>query len=481
MLIDCGVHLAQRDGKKNMAHVVEDLVAATGGHLDLVVATHEHADHLSGFMHQAKRFLDGELTIGRLWLAWTEDDQDADAVRLRRGRTAAQEAIEAAIERLQQQGEKRPAAVLLQARLAAAADFFAMESDGAADERPTDFLRLAAHLGARDPNKVTGNELALALLKRQAARVDYLDAGDRPQPIPGASAARAYVLGPPRERSLLNRSDPAAGDRHETYINSAVGLHSFSAAIMAGLGESFEHREQREFAYPFDQRYRRPYGWDSEQSFFASKYPLDAPQSQQWRQIEFDWLRAADELALHLDRHTNNTSLVLALELGEPGQGPILLFVGDAQVGNWLSWRNLQWQVGNLSIRINDLLGRTLLYKIGHHASHNATLRRDDEGLDYGLELMPEGLMALMPVDQEAAGKLPGWNMPYGRLYQALKHKTRGNILRSDDGHDASLALPRSREGAVPGVEGATWRCSSVNKADGKPLYYDLRIGINDS
>ena len=41
------------------------------------------------------------------------------------------------------------------------------------------------------------------------------------------------------------------------------------------------------------------------------------------------------EFALKIDNDVNNTSLALALELADKR---VLLFPGDAQVGNWLSW-----------------------------------------------------------------------------------------------------------------------------------------------
>lgn len=475
MLIDCGVHPAQQGGRQNMALVFEDLVRATGGHLHLVVVTHEHADHVSGFMQQAKRFSNGDLTIDRLWLAWTESDQDADAVRMRRAKVAAHQAIEAALQKLEPRAGAVPAMTSLRQRLAAATALFDVEPyEG--DKEPSRCETVALLAGARGSRERNASNSVLALLKRQAAQVEFLDADDRPIPVPGTAAVRAYVLGPPREDVLLNGSDLAVGDRHETYLNSAIGLHSFSAAILQGLGETPDSDGYGEIAYPFDRRYRRSYEWASQQPFFQTNYAFNGSTHQPWRQIECDWLRAAEEIAVHLDRHINNSSLVLALELGEPGHGPVLLFVGDAQVGNWLSWRNLRWRINGLSLGVPDLLRRTLVYKTGHHASHHATLRRDDQGQEYGLELMPDGLIALMPVDQEAATQLPGWNMPCSKLYQVLKRKTRGNILRSDDGHDNSLCLPRSRKAQVPGVEGASWRCSNSNKADGKPLYYDLYI-----
>ena len=54
-------------------------------------------------------------------------------------------------------------------------------------------------------------------------------------------------------------------------------------------------------------------------------------------------IEGAGRLALQLDSDTNNTSLVLAIELIASGR--VLLFPGDAQVGNWLSWHEgIEWK-----------------------------------------------------------------------------------------------------------------------------------------
>ena len=53
---------------------------------------------------------------------------------------------------------------------------------------------------------------------------------------------------------------------------------------------------------------------------------------------------------------------------------------------------------GEDPILARDLLARTVLYKVGHHGSHNATLRAQ------GLELMTSAeLTAMIPVDEEWA------------------------------------------------------------------------------
>ena len=98
-------------------------------------------------------------------------------------------------------------------------------------------------------------------------------------------------------------------------------------------------------------------------------------QSQQWRRIDGDWLGAAETVALNLVGDTNNTSLVLAIEWGKRESGQVLLFAADAQVGNWLSWRDQKYD--GKKVTADDLMRRVVLYKVGHHGSHNATVRRD--------------------------------------------------------------------------------------------------------
>jgi hypothetical protein len=473
LLIDCGVHPQQPLGQDVMDRVLDDIVQATGGRLHVVIATHEHVDHLSMFVQRADRFLSGELTIDRLWLAWTEDPSDPLARELRRSRSGAKQAVEAALKQLKQKAPASRAALALGPRLEAAVSFFEMEADQVEERRAA----LAARLGLDEPGKVTAGELALAVLQDRVSRPDYLRPGQGPIPIPGAESCRAYVLGPPRDPKLLSPSDSSGGDRHETYLASAVGFASFAMANCSPADE--REWAQRELCFPFDARHRRNFQETEAKEFFRQTYGLDPKDpSHSWRRIDADWLFAAEELALHLDRHANNASLALAFELGPVGEGPVLLFAGDAQAGSWLSWRSLQWQAAGRAVDVKDLLRRTRVYKVGHHASPNGTLQRDDQGADYGLALIPDGVIALVPVDQAAAEKLPGWRMPFGRLYAALKAKSRGNILRSDEGRDPELPVPRTRAGGVPGQPGAQWRRSTAQKSGGGPLYYDVALSV---
>jgi hypothetical protein len=469
VLIDCGVHRAQSNGRDNMRLAIADIIAATGGRLDVVIATHEHTDHLSGFVTAAEEIAAGRLKIERLWLAWTEDDEDALAKQLRRQERSALRALASIRQHLA-------------ARPAAAGDARPNRAVQSLAARLDDTLDLAGGLGADRAAALTGNQQALKLLREHAGRIEFLRPGNAAVDVPRAAGARAYVLGPPRDAALLKKSKPSSGSRQETYLTDSLGLSSLSAAALAldredgeSTPQSLDAAAQEEQCHPFSQIYRLSYDQAAGNSFFRRHYGLgDSEHADAWRQIEHEWLFAAEQLALDLDHHTNNTSLAVALEVGPPGSGRVLLFPGDAQVGNWLSWRDLRWGTAADGFTTASLLARTALYKVGHHASHNATLKFDADGQPYGLELMPQNLIALIPVDKTIADKLPGWVMPDPELYVALKGKAGKRILRSDD-LDPELAQPTTRMKAVPGVAGARWRRSAATKTeDAGPLYYDV-------
>src|SRR3977135_370273 len=49
MLIDCGVILGTPDTPKRLTEVLANLVADTGGRVDVLAITHEHYDHVAPF------------------------------------------------------------------------------------------------------------------------------------------------------------------------------------------------------------------------------------------------------------------------------------------------------------------------------------------------------------------------------------------------------------------------------------------------
>jgi hypothetical protein len=233
-----------------------------------------------------------------------------------------------------------------------------------------------------------------------------------PLTLSGLPDVRFFVLGPPREKKYINKSRPSSRDS-EVYLGAAVIAQALALSNAADPGATDSWQ-------PFHPAYRVAYD-DPDIAAIRQRYNDD---QLIWRQIGQSWLPAAGELALDLDSHTNNTSLVLAIELS-PG-GKVLLFPGDAQVGNWLSWHEVQWPEADAGLTAADLLGRTVFYKVGHHGSHNATLQ------GRGLELMtsPE-LAAFVPVELAMAEKR-SWSMPYPPLYERLNELTAGRVALTD-------------------------------------------------
>ncbi len=376
MMIDCGVILGTEDAAEKMRAVLEDIKETTGGRIDLLVATHEHWDHVSGFA-QAKEVFE-QLTVDQLWLAWTEDPTNKFAEALRAHRRRKVEALRKAVAQLRAVGED-------QLKLAGhnQMDRKAAQRTVATAERIEDVLGFFGAVGGAS----TGE--ALAIIRKHAGSVRFRHPREAPIALPGVEGVRIYVLGPP-ENELIKRSDPTKTGR-EVY-EMAFGLAPSVAAFLEAVQDGGDTDSQVEDAlgWPFDRCLQIPVAEARRVPFFQEHYGFDGQDPDSgpsrnggdngaaWRRIEGDWLGASGPLALQLDSDTNNTSLALAIEL--VGSSKVLLFPGDAQVGNWLSWEALAWDLpgGEGRVTAADLLRRTVLYKVGHHASHNATLRAGD-------------------------------------------------------------------------------------------------------
>src|ERR1700730_11869454 len=80
ILIDCGVILGTSGAQDTMKNVVTDIGKVTKNHIDLLLVTHQHWDHLSGFLQAKDEF--EQIEIDEVWFAWTEDPKDALAKKL---------------------------------------------------------------------------------------------------------------------------------------------------------------------------------------------------------------------------------------------------------------------------------------------------------------------------------------------------------------------------------------------------------------
>ena len=92
IMIDCGVILGTPDATEAMTKVVEDLVHETKGRIDLLLATHAHWDHISGFTQAAATFK--RLKFDQVWMPWTEDPEDPNGRKLRDDRDRSLSALQ---------------------------------------------------------------------------------------------------------------------------------------------------------------------------------------------------------------------------------------------------------------------------------------------------------------------------------------------------------------------------------------------------
>jgi hypothetical protein len=459
ILIDCGVWKGTPEAGEWMNRIMTDIKETVGPRgIDVVVATHSHWDHLSGF-GQTKAVFDS-IPVKEVWLPWTEDDSDPAALRMANERRLAIRAALSASAQLRglaalaadskRGGDAEATAADIDALLEfiAPASFDAKDEDAAlveAVQQRRKRLGPAAGTGLAFGELAAGpttNDL-LGFVRDRVARPRYFKPSTDPIKGIGFPGVRIYALGPPTDLKLLGKDNPStAPGKSEVYLGlGALPMNENAALLAAALparGEALDPSVQvlRDRHFPFDRSHcidrDQAAGHPEYGAFFRRMYGFDpADPAPDWRRIDTDWLEAAGQLALNLDDHVNNTSLVLAFELGEGEDAPVLLFPGDAQVGNWLSWHRLG-EDGSLA---GSLLRRTVLYKVGHHASHNATLKAQ------GLKLMTdtERLVAMIPVDEAEAhkpkgSKKDGWDMPYGNLLKDLEARTQGRVFRSDLG-----------------------------------------------
>jgi hypothetical protein len=442
MVIDCGLWTGSECGpecdKVTMREVVADIAESTAGKLDVLVITHEHMDHVSGFTApkgatEGKFYWDA-IEIDEVWLAWTEDPKDPDANALRKRFDDILLGLAAVGDQPSRFGidEGSYQAHLIRDVLA----LHTGETDlgRLAHGAPSPLTGLAAAGGDRLA-AITGlsNKVAMKRMRDKARRVRFFSPGESPHQLSGVSGGvRVYALGPPRDPSLLLSLNPKGPEEFKFRLDGPA------AALLGALASVGDDTWA---GNPFSPRYGMPpellTGHDA--VFFATHYgELNNPMhSQSWRAIESDWLDAAEDLALRLNSEVNNTSLVLAFEL--PRTGKVLLFTGDAQRGSWVSWGKLEWEKGSGRVTARDLLARTVLYKVGHHGSHNATLngRTSDEFAN--LEWLGRGdyaqdFVAFIPANKEwAENKTPKpWKHPLKAIEEALLDKAGGRVFRMD-------------------------------------------------
>jgi hypothetical protein len=439
MLINCGIHSSVPNGSQTIRDIVDNILTLTK-RLDVIVLTHEHWDHNSGFFSALDKFKQFD-EIGEIWLGWTENAADPQARELDKFKGEAIKALQGASQRLDGMRGLNTYLTGVQQGLQAVLGF---------------------NFGAQGEKVRSARDAAIALAP--SGKVKFLEPKNDPFELPVAPKMRVYVLGPPRDKALLGVTDRAS----EMY-----GINGFSMApVVNALNNSFGVSEGNDEFWndetaPFDPNEgfalsellktpadaaakspTDPDDGDSRQrttNLIHGCYAGETP-DQDWRRIDNDWLGVSADLAIQIDKRTNNSSLVLAFEFLETNR--VMLFVGDAQVGNWLSWKDVQWKIGDKTVSAHDLLARTVFYKVGHHGSHNATLKQN------GLELMTStDLSAFIPTNKIDAKRVGWGEMPFEPLLVDLKARAHDRVIRADDPWlKQAASQPNFAPGAIKGV-----------------------------
>ena len=182
MLIDCGIHSSITGGTEKIKAIVDDIASVTK-RLDVIVLTHEHWDHVSGFLLAESKFKDFD--VGEVWMAWTENPDDPQALQLDKFKGGALAALHQASQQLDQVTDLGPHLSAVQRGMQALLGF---------------------NFGAKGERVRSARDAAARLAKR--SDVKYLEPKSPPiSPLGIAKSVRIYVLGPPRDAAMLGLTE----------------------------------------------------------------------------------------------------------------------------------------------------------------------------------------------------------------------------------------------------------------------------------
>jgi hypothetical protein len=322
VLIDFGSTQSPPNAQKNLTKLIaKDIAAVVGPRLHVLVATHRHADHISGFATNASKTGSGDIIAGLepqlVIQPWTErPDAPKDFIGTGAPMKAANDALRLSLTRM--------SAVAMAAAREAGHLPAAARSE----------IQFVAADGVANLSAV--KNLAAMGKKTQAAYVRYgSKVATLKKLLPGVAVT---ILGPPtiKQKSDVLKQNPI-NEKEYWHFAQFWALRA-AAANVTGNGAPV--------AFPDAQSYRTLPQMPIEDRWFVRRQRA---------------VRAQQLLGLvrSMDDALNNTSVILLFQAGKKK----LLFPGDAQ---WENWELALNQKPNLLKDVD-------VYKVGHHGSLNAT------------------------------------------------------------------------------------------------------------
>jgi hypothetical protein len=444
IIVDCGVFkgTSQTGDIGSIGAAVADMAQTTGGQVALIIMTHRHADHIAGFARHSDIFK--TLTVGGVWMPIWESEYEPTALKF--------------------QAELTRTALALQQHFAALG-VTATESQVTA--------RKYMENAVGEPSGTKGsNAAALDLLKHGFPGVtpDFYKGGDKanlPQPLVAAGLT-AQILGPPPVNDLDLMKLMDLQKNVGQYLTGADGedpsLFKPFATEWVVNPNGAPKKGQRNFYSPVSFR-----EWVRPRKSYETVTKEEANQARgaMERVLQDSQPLAALTAAKQLNSFLNNQSLVVLFGF----KGKKLLFVGDAQAGNWEHWlfdtdtpdKNASGTVDPVARQILSSLD---FYKVGHHGSGNATPKVAAETM--GTNSHKFAAMCSTQADvygsENPDDPTKGTEVPRGPLLEKLASEAA--LVRSDqisitfDGESVSAEAPAALPATVPGIRfevGAIW------------------------
>ena len=335
------------ESDEQMMKVAQDIQKRCGGKLHgklhIVVATHRHKDHISGFTTKKDGSGTGEVIAALkpdiVIQPWTEDPKAKDPPPNKKSKKKTQSAKALAAT------PKFISSLDNMNTLAEAAYAEVMHLSSSKFRVPLD-EDLSDQVAFLSDDNSLPNKSAVANLAEMGTNhyVNYGYELDLTQLLPGV---KAHFLGPPNLEQHAEIQQERSDDKNEFWMlqGAARGFWQLQAAT----GELI-----KDFTTGNDQLFPEA---DAYQGYF--------PAHSRWfiRQLRTLRGQQLQGLVRILDKAMNNTSVILLFEVG----GKKLLFPGDAQIENW-----------EYALSMDDdlkMLEDVYFYKVGHHGSRNATPR----------------------------------------------------------------------------------------------------------